>query len=355
VYAVALPQAAGSAEADAWIAGVRRRIEAMRDEDDTDLCRHAAHAPAFTLEKSRTAYIDAILRCQDMIADGQSYEVCLTNRIRARADVEPLSLYRTVRRRNPAPYAAYLRLPGAAVICSSPERFLKIGRDRVAESRPVKGTARRDPDPAADRVAADALRASEKNRCENLMIVDLMRNDLGRVSAIGSVRVPELMAVESHATVHQLVSTVQGTLRDDMDAIDCVRAAFPGGSMTGAPKVRTMEIIDALEDSARGIYSGAIGYLSLNGTADLNVVIRTIVAHGGELSVGVGGAIVAQSDPQEEFVESMLKGDVLLRAIASHVAGAAAEGGITISGSTVEADPARAPHDAGARAARSLS
>jgi para-aminobenzoate synthetase len=325
VYAVARPDAEGAATALDWVGEVGRRIAAIDREDDADLCLHRAQPPVFTPERDRDAYIDAVLACQRHIRAGDTYEVCLTNRLRAHARADALALYRTLRRCNPAPHAAYLRLPHAAVACSSPERFLKIGRDRVAEARPIKGTAARGADPASDAAAAQALRASEKDRAEHLMIVDLLRNDLGRVCATGSVRVPRLMAVESYATVHQMVSTIQGTLRPDRDAIDAIRSAFPGGSMTGAPKLRTMRIIDGLETSARGVYSGAIGYLSLDGTADLNIVIRSIVVTGTQLEIGAGGAVVAMSDPAAEHAEALLKADVLLRAVGLHLCGRAGE------------------------------
>ena len=187
--------------------------------------------------------------------------------------------YRALRARNPAPFAALLRLGELSVLSSSPERFLRVDRERIVESRPMKGTAARGwPSRSADACRAAELRRDEKTRAENLMIADLVRNDLGRVSRLGTVEVPKLMVVESHATVHQMVTVVRGRLREDADAIDCVRAAFPAGSMTGAPKLRTLEIIDRLEQRPRGVYSGALGFLAVNGTADLSVVIRTLVA-----------------------------------------------------------------------------
>lgn len=259
------------------------------------------------LEQDRSTYLAGIAACMAALEAGETYEVCLTNRVRLPAVDDPFAFYLWQRERNPAPYSAFLRYGDLAVASSSPERFLTVDADGWAECRPIKGTAPRSEDPAQDQLVAKALAEDEKTRAENLMIVDLIRNDLGRVSQPGTVQVPQLMAVESYQTVHQLVTTVRGRLRDDVDAIDAVRACFPPGSMTGAPKIRTMELLDELEWSARGVYSGALGYLTVDGRADLSVVIRTAVMTPDETVVGAGGAIVLDSDPAAEYDEMVLK------------------------------------------------
>jgi para-aminobenzoate synthetase len=275
----------------------------------------------FRCGRGREQYLADIARCQAELAAGESYEVCLTDQISTTASPDPFELYRVLRRVNPAPFAAYLKLGDTAVVSSSPERFLSIDRDRRIQARPIKGTISRSPDPALDGELRGELLSDEKTYAEHLMIVDLLRNDLGRVCEIDSVRVPELMVVEPYATVHQMISNVTGQLERQRTPGECVRACFPGGSMTGAPKLRTMEIIDDVERQARGVYSGALGYFGLDGVVDLSIVIRTIVLRPGLTTIGAGGAIVMQSDPEEEFAEILLKARAPMAAIAQAVTG----------------------------------
>jgi para-aminobenzoate synthetase len=275
----------------------------------------------FRCGRGRSQYIADIVRCKSVLSAGESYEVCLTDQIHTDASPDPFELYRILRRRNPAPFAAYLKLGELAVVSSSPERFLSVDRERRVQARPIKGTTSRGEDPAQDEAQRNWLLNDEKTFAEHLMIVDLLRNDLGRVCEVDSVRVPQFMIVEPYATVHQLISTITGVLERARTPVECVRACFPGGSMTGAPKLRTMGIIDEIEREARGVYSGAIGYFGLDGSVDLSIVIRTVVMRPGETTIGAGGAIVIQSDAEEEFEEILLKARAPMSAIAQAVTG----------------------------------
>jgi para-aminobenzoate synthetase len=254
VYLLALADASGAEAANTWLATTTERLREIAREPPP---LPPAPAPPGTLRfeprDAPAAYLANIAACRREIFEGETYEVCLTTELRSEGRLDPLPAYRALRARNPAPFAALLRLGELSVLSTSPERFLRVDRNRVVESRPMKGTAARVAEPFEDACRAAELRRDRKTRAENLMIADLVRNDLGRVSALGTVSVPGLMIVEPYATVHQMVTVVRGRLREGADALDCVRAAFPAGSMTGAPKLRTLEIIDRIERRARSV------------------------------------------------------------------------------------------------------
>jgi para-aminobenzoate synthetase len=316
IHLVALTEAAAADDAERWLAATEERLLALsREPPPLPPAPAAPGTLRFVAHDTPERYLENIAACRREILEGESYEICLTTELRSEGTLDPVPAYLALRARNPAPFAALLRLGELSVLSSSPERFLRVDRDGVVESRPMKGTAARMAEPIEDAWRAAELRRDEKTRAENLMIADLVRNDVGRVSRLGTVEAPKLMVVESHATVHQMITVVRGRLREDADAIDCVRAAFPAGSMTGAPKLRTLEIIDRLEQRPRGVYSGALGFLGVNGTADLNVVIRTLVAAPDGLTIGAGGAIVAGSVPDDELHEMQLKARALLQAV----------------------------------------
>ena len=269
---------------------------------------------------TRRGYLDAVARVREYIVAGDIFQANLSQRFQAQLPVPPFQLYQQLRRRNPAPFSAYLDFGELQVLSASPERFLRLDQQRrEVETRPIKGTRPRGLGPMHDAALGRALAESEKDRAENVMIVDLLRNDLSRVCRPGTVRVPELFALEHHPTVHHLVSTVLGELDPSADAIDLLRATFPGGSITGAPKVRAMEIIAELEPTQRGVYCGSIGYLSASGAMDTSIVIRTYLALRGQVYFQAGGGIVADSDPELEYRETLDKARGLIEVlVASH-------------------------------------
>jgi para-aminobenzoate synthetase len=316
VYLLALADLDENPDADqnpavAWLDETERRLASVRPTTPT-VSGGIHEMTGLRLRHGRAAYLDKIAACKELIRAGETYEVCLTNMLEAAGPLDPWSAYVALRRDNPVPYGALLRFGDLCVLSASPERFLKIEATGQVESKPVKGTRPRGRSADEDERLRTELAASEKDRAENLMIVDLVRNDLGVTAIPGSVTVEKIFDIETFSTVHQMVSTIRSQLRPGVHAVECVRAAFPGGSMTGAPKVRTMRIIDELEAGPRGIYSGAIGYFALNGAADLSITIRTLVAAPGTATFGVGGAIVALSDPAAEFEETAVKAKPLL-------------------------------------------
>ena len=261
---------------------------------------------------TREHYARAFERIKDYIREGDCYQVNLAQRFAARASGDPWLAYQALRVINPAPFSAYLSTPYVHLLSASPERFLKVEARRV-ETRPIKGTRPRAGHPRLDAELAEALRTSEKDRAENVMIVDLLRNDLSKSCATGSVKVPKLFDVETFATVHHLVSTVTGVLKPECDPFDLLRGCFPGGSITGAPKLRAMQIIEELEPHRRGVYCGAIGYIGFDGNMDLNIAIRTLVYSGGTIRFWAGGGIVADSRAEDEYQETFDKAAAMLK------------------------------------------
>jgi para-aminobenzoate synthetase component 1 len=270
--------------------------------------------PGVTSNFDRRAYLQAVRRAIDYVHAGDCFQVNVAQRLLHPATLAPWELYARLRQRNPAPFAGYFDLGEFAVASASPERFVLV-RDGQVQTRPIKGTRPRGATPEEDRARAAELLASAKDRAENVMIVDLLRNDLGRVCAYGSVRVEAVCRLESYQTVHHLVSEVRGTLRPGLGPVDLLRAAFPGGSVTGAPKVRAMEIIAELEPTARGPYCGSLGYIGFDGSMDTSILIRTFTAGKGWIQFPVGGGIVADSDAEAEYAETLHKAEGLLRAL----------------------------------------
>jgi len=309
-YLLTLAGPSHDQEVQDWLAIARKAVREVRPLGRP---RAGSPPPIFSSRDTRAGYLDKVLEAQTQIRAGNTYEVCLTTSLNARTRqvLQPLEVYRSLRRVSPAPFAHFLRFPGFAAASTSPERFLQLSASGALRAEPIKGTRRRSPDPELDRALREDLLTSRKDRAENVMIVDLLRNDLSHVAVPGSVSVSRLCEIETYATVYQLVSTIDAQLRPGTSRTEAVAAAFPAGSMTGAPKISTMAILDRLERAPRGLYSGAVGYFSLNGAADLAVVIRTLVLEdddgGTRLTLGVGGAITADSDPADEWDEVRAK------------------------------------------------
>ena len=304
-------------KAEARLEQLRRMLaEAPRSENQE--ARHFEHPVSERVHLrsnfTHEGYLEAVQRARDYIIAGDIFQVNLSQRFEADMPLPPYELYLRLRKINPAPFASYLNFDGVTVVSASPERFLRLRGDRV-ETRPIKGTRPRGKDPARDETLARELVNSFKDKAEHVMIVDLERNDIGRVCRFGTVRVSELMALEKYATVFHLTSTVEGRLRPGKNAVDLLKATFPGGSISGAPKVRAIEIIDELEPTRRSVYTGSIGYLGFDGGLDLNIVIRTILVKAGKAYFQVGGAVVYDSDPEAEFVETLDKARALIQAL----------------------------------------
>ncbi len=283
------------------------------------LFNESLRASSISVRHSDAEYLSLIEKAKEFIAEGQVYQLCLTNRIRVSVNGSALATFMKLRETNPAPYAGYFKFGGKQLIICSPEQFLHVSRDGHASTKPIKGTRPRHSDVETDNAVREELANNEKERAENLMIVDLMRNDLAAVAEPSSVAVTKLFDVESYATVHQLVSTVEADLAPEKTAVDAIEAAFPGGSMTGAPKLRAIDLIDRLETKSgqqgRGMYSGIAGYLTHGGVADFAMVIRSIAVEGEHAYIGVGGGITSDSDPVEELAEIKVKAKALLDAL----------------------------------------
>ena len=302
-------------ETDAWAVQLAATIQHAHGTSVPSVgetTHPAADAPAVRWRHDPARYAELIAECQAAIVRGDAYQLCLTNRIDVDVHPDPALSYLALRASSPSHHGGFLRFGDVALLSASPEQFLLIEPDGVVSTKPMKGTRPRSADPATDRALRAELLASEKERAENLMIVDLMRNDLGRIAELGSVSVPSLLEVEEYAHVHQLVSTVRARIAPPATALDVVRAAFPAGSMTGAPKHSAMSILHELEQGPRGVYSGAFGRLGLDGSADLAMVIRSIVLTPTGASIGTGGGITALSDPDEEIEETRVKARALL-------------------------------------------
>jgi anthranilate synthase component 1 len=281
--------------------------------------RRSSTTSTVTWHDTPARYLANIDACRAAIHEGDAYQLCLTTEARVEGSFDPLTVFDALRASSATHHGGLVRIGDTSLVSASPERFLRVTPDGVVRTSPIKGTRRRDPRPDEDERLRGELIASEKERAENLMIVDLMRNDLSRVCELGSVAVTGLLEVESYRHVHQLVSTVEGRLLPDAGVVDAIAACFPAGSMTGAPKLRALAVLDGLEQRPRGPYAGAFGYLAADGAADLAMTIRTIVIDPAGASIGTGGGITSGSDPEAELDEARLKAAALIAAVSVRV------------------------------------
>ena len=298
------------------ISKVESKIKLAEEQGVDSICYEEKEVEPIKLSSNFTKaeFKDSVNKVRDYIKQGDIYQANLTQRFTGETSLSSYELYRDLRRFSPAPFGAFLNFDGVHVLSNSPERFIKC-IDRKVEARPIKGTRPRGKTKEEDLRLQDELRNSEKDKAELLMIVDLERNDIGRISKIGSVKVPELFVIEPYTNVNHLVATVVGDLQDNKDSIDVIKATFPGGSITGAPKIRAMEIIDELEPTQRNVYTGSIGYIGFDGDMDLNIAIRTIVKKDKKVHFQVGGGMTWDSDPAEEYQETLDKAQSIMRAL----------------------------------------
>ncbi len=307
-----------SGELREWLTRTTATLETLSPADRSPRTAEAVRPrekPSPVWAYSDTEYLNMIADCQEAIRAGDAYQLCLTTEVRCDIRPEPVETYLRLRELSPSHHGGFLRIGGVSLLSASPEKFLTVTARGEVESRPIKGTRRRGATPDEDESLIQELRASGKEQAENIMIVDLVRNDFSRVCELGTVAAHQILAVETYAQVHQLVSTVRGTLEPGRDAVDAVVACFPAGSMTGTPKLSAVRILDGLERRPRGIYSGAWGYFGWDGSVDLAMTIRSIVLDSGGATIGTGGGITALSVPSEELEETRIKATALLRAL----------------------------------------
>ena len=295
---------------------IEQRILKEEKKGIDSICSEEKEVTPIRLKSNFTKeeFKNAVQGVREYIRQGDIYQANLTQRFSGETELTSFELYRDLRRFSPAPFGAFLNFEDAHILSNSPERFIRCVNKRI-ETRPIKGTRPRGKDKEEDLRLQQELRNSEKDRAELLMIVDLERNDIGRISKTGSVKVPELFVIEPYANVNHLVSTVVGELKDDKDATDVIKATFPGGSITGAPKIRAMEIIDELEPTQRNVYTGSIGYIGFNGDMDFNIAIRTIIKNDKKVYFQVGGGMTWDSDPDEEYQETLDKAKSIMKAL----------------------------------------